>query len=83
LSINPAIPAIWQSYSVEWRIGRGRYRINVSNPNHRSSGVVSAMLDGSSVDPNAIPLPDDGLEHTIEIVLGREDRAIGRQYRAL
>jgi cyclic beta-1,2-glucan synthetase len=83
LSINPAIPAIWQSYSVEWRIGRGRYRINVSNPNHRSSGVVSAMLDGSSVDPNAIPLADDGLEHTIEIVLGREDRAIGRQYRAL
>jgi cellobiose phosphorylase len=75
LSINPAIPAIWQSYSVEWRIGGGLYRINVSNPSHRSSGVATALLDGSPVDPHAIPLADDG-EHTIEIVLGREDRAI-------
>ena len=83
LSVNPAIPAMWPAYSMEWRIGDGRYRINVSNPNHRSSGVVSATLDGRSVDPQAIPLSDDGLEHTIEIVLGREDRAVGRQYRAL
>ncbi|HET6958172.1 MAG TPA: hypothetical protein VFI56_16365, partial [Vicinamibacterales bacterium] len=79
LSINPAIPAMWQAYSVEWRIGSACYRINVSNPDHRSSGIATALMDGAPVDPKAIPLSGDGGDHVIEIVLGREDRAIGRR----
>ncbi len=79
LSIKPAIPAMWQGYSVEWRIGGGCYRINVSNPDHRSSGIATALMDGAPVDPKAIPLSGDGGDHVIEIVLGREDRAIGRR----
>jgi hypothetical protein len=69
---------MWQSYSVEWRIGGGLYRISVSNPDHRSSGVATALLDGAPVDPKAIPLSTDG-EHVIEIVLGKEDRAATRR----
>jgi cyclic beta-1,2-glucan synthetase len=79
LSINPAIPAMWEAYSVEWRIGGGHYRINVSNPDRRSSGVATALLDGAPVDPKAIPLSGDGGAHVIEIVLGREDRAVARR----
>ena len=70
LTINPAIPAMWHAYSVDWRIGGVCYRINVNNPEHRSSGVATATLDGVRVDANRIPLAADGATHTIEIVLG-------------
>jgi len=70
LRIDPCIPAIWPQYSLQWTIGRTRYRLSVSNPDHRSCGVAAATLDGNVVDPNAIPLLDDGSEHDITIVLG-------------
>jgi hypothetical protein len=42
----------------------------VENPEHRSRGIASAELDGRPIDPNAIALVADGLEHTVRIVLG-------------
>ena len=36
ISINPCIPAVWPEYSLEWKIGRSRYRFVVSNPDRRS-----------------------------------------------
>jgi hypothetical protein len=44
----------------------------VLNPDHRSHGVASAELDGTTVDARAIPLADDGGQHTVTIVLGDE-----------
>jgi cyclic beta-1,2-glucan synthetase len=70
IRINPCIPAIWPRYSLEWRFGGTQYRFTVLNPDHRSHGVASAELDGASVDSAAIPLVDDGREHTVTIVLG-------------
>jgi cyclic beta-1,2-glucan synthetase len=70
LRIDPCIPAIWPQYSLQCTIGRTRYRLSVSNPDHRSCGVASATVDGSVVDANAIPIVDDGAEHEITIVLG-------------
>jgi cyclic beta-1,2-glucan synthetase len=70
LSINPCIPAIWPQYSVDWTIGRTRYRFTVVNPEHRSCGVASAKLDGTAIDPAAVPLVDDGAEHEVTVVLG-------------
>jgi cyclic beta-1,2-glucan synthetase len=70
LSINPCIPAIWPQYWVDWRIGRTRYRFTVLNPEHRSCGVASAVLDGQAVDADAVPLVDDGAEHEVTVVLG-------------
>jgi cyclic beta-1,2-glucan synthetase len=70
-SVNPCIPARWPDYSLEWTVGRTRYRVAVANPRHQSSGVESATLDGVSVDPLAIPLQDDGGVHEVTIVLGR------------
>jgi hypothetical protein len=55
---------------MEWRIGETRYRIGVENPEHRSRGVASAALDGTAVDPGAIPLRQDGLNHDVRVVLG-------------
>jgi cyclic beta-1,2-glucan synthetase len=70
-SINPSIPAMWETYAMEWMVGSARYRISVTNPEHRCRGVVTATLDGVPVDARAIPVADDGRTHDIAIVLGK------------
>jgi cyclic beta-1,2-glucan synthetase len=69
-SLDPCIPAIWPGYSMEWRAGRTRYRITVTNPERRCRGVGSASLDGVAVDPRAIPLRDDGETHDVAVIIG-------------
>jgi cyclic beta-1,2-glucan synthetase len=70
MSVNPCIPTVWPSYSIDWRIGRTRYRFMVTNPAHLSRGVASAELDGIAVDPRAIPIQDDGAVHEVRIAIG-------------
>jgi cyclic beta-1,2-glucan synthetase len=77
--IDPCIPSSWPEYTVVWRFGRTRYEITVANPEKRCRGIGAAELDGSSVDPLAIPLVDDGATHQVSIVLGaREEIAQAR-----
>ena len=76
-SMNPCIPSTWPRYSFEWQVGRARYRITVMNPERLCRGVASAELDGTSVNPRAIPLLDDDLTHEVTVVLG--GRAPGGQ----
>jgi cyclic beta-1,2-glucan synthetase len=73
-SVNPSIPAMWPTYSLTWTIGRTRYQIRISNPEHRCRGVASASLDGRAVDARTIPLTEDERTHEIEIVLGKSTR---------
>ena len=70
-SVQPCIPAMWPTYSVEWRLGQTRYHITVTNPERLCRGVESAEMDGVAVDPLAIPLRDDGRTHDVSVVLGR------------
>ena len=72
-SVNPCIPAMWPSYSLEWRVGATRYRLTVTNPRRRCTGIASATLDGAQVDPAAIPLEDDGGIHDVAIEIGKKD----------
>ncbi len=69
-SINPCIPSSWPTYSIDWRFGTAHYTIVVENPQRRCRGVASVELDGSPVDPTAIPLSDDGGVHRVRVVLG-------------
>ncbi len=69
-TLDPCIPSSWPSYSIDWRCGTTRYAIVVDNPRRRCRGVAGAELDGSPVDPAAIPLADDGGEHWVRVVLG-------------
>jgi cyclic beta-1,2-glucan synthetase len=71
--LDPCIPTSWPGYSITWRFGATRYEIAVVNPVQRCRGIASARLDGAPVDPDAIPLTDDGAVHTLRIILG--DRA--------
>jgi len=70
-TLNPCIPSTWPRYSLEWRVGRARYRITVLNPEGLCRGVTSAELDGTQVDPRAIPLLADDSTHEVSVVLGR------------
>jgi cyclic beta-1,2-glucan synthetase len=69
-SITPCVPAVWPEFSMRWTVGRTRYLISVVNPDHRCSGVRSAELDGAPIDPDAIPVLDDGLTHQVSVQLG-------------
>jgi len=69
-ALKPCIPSSWPGYSIDWRFGTSRYAIEVANPELRCGGVASAELDGTPVDPEAIPLLDDGREHRVRVVLG-------------
>jgi cyclic beta-1,2-glucan synthetase len=69
-AVSPCIPSAWPHFSLDWRVGRTRYHVTVSNPEHRCCGIVSAELDGVPVDARAIPLADDGGVHEVTIVLG-------------
>ena len=70
LSIDPRIPAMWPGFSFTWRNGRTTYHITVTNPEHRCSGVRSALFDGTRVDAKAIPMRDDGQVHDVVVELG-------------
>ncbi|MCY3003093.1 MAG: carbohydrate-binding protein, partial [Planctomycetota bacterium] len=69
-ALQPCIPCSWPSFSIEWRVGRSRYSIQVDNPERVCRGVASATLDGQPVDPRAIPCVDDAREHRVRAVMG-------------
>jgi cyclic beta-1,2-glucan synthetase len=71
-SVNPCIPSSWPEYGIVWRFLTTRLEITVVNPQRRCRGVASAELDGLTVDPDAIPLVDDGRVHQVRIVMGDE-----------
>jgi len=70
-AIDPTIPAGWPQFSIDWAVGRSRYRILVLNPEHRCRGVRSVTVDGVSASAvDAIPMIDDGGTHEVVVVLG-------------
>ena len=78
-TVSPCIPAMWSSCSLDWKHGRSLYRIAIQNPERQHHGVQSAMLDGVEVEPQAIPLHDDGRDARRGDRAGeRHDAALGR-----
>jgi cyclic beta-1,2-glucan synthetase len=75
--MDPCIPASWSGYSIAWLFRGTRYQIEVVNPLQRCRGIVHAVLDGTPVEPNSIPLVDDGRAHEVTIVLGDRIGAAG------
>ena len=69
-SIAPCIPAMWPAFSIHWTLSGCNYHISVVNPEHRSCGVRSAELDGAAIDPDAIPVLDDGRAHHLAVQMG-------------
>ena len=81
-AIDPCVPSTWSEYSISWRTGSARYEITVSNPQRRCRGIAVATLDGSAVNPDAIPISSDGATHAVHVVLGdRQPQAPPRAAR--
>jgi cyclic beta-1,2-glucan synthetase len=68
-SVRPCIPSSWSDFEIRWRFGSSTYEISVENRAHRCGGPSEALLDGRSVDADAIPLADDGATHVVRVVL--------------
>jgi cyclic beta-1,2-glucan synthetase len=70
LALRPCIPAAWDGFTVDLQVGASRYAVQVENPERMRGAVVEAMLDGVPVDPEHIPLVDDGRAHHVRAVIG-------------
>ncbi|QOY61664.1 glycosyl transferase family 36 [Lysobacter sp. H21R4] len=74
LLLDPCIPANWPGFSILYRHGASRYRIQVDNPEGATRGIRDATLDGAPIrwtGPAArIPLRDDGQEHRLHLTMG-------------
>ncbi len=71
LRIDPRIPPVWDGFKAMRRY-RGRVlRIVVHNPEHVCRGVVKMIVDGNPVEGNSIPPNLDGVEHIVEVWLGK------------
>ncbi len=70
LVIDPCIPCKWNSFKVK-RVFRGaRYTIEVSNPQHVSSGIKSIEVDGKRIAGNILPVFTDRKSHSVRVVMG-------------
>ena len=70
LKIDPCIPADWKGYKVTRKFRGATYSIEVKNPDGKSKGVKEVTIDGKTQTSNMVPLFGDGLEHTVQVILG-------------
>jgi cyclic beta-1,2-glucan synthetase len=72
LEIDPCIPRSWPGFEAHLRLGSARYEITVTNPNHVSRGIASAVFDGKPLEgrPLTAPFRSDGDVHHLDVVLG-------------
>ena len=72
LEINPCIPTAWDGFKVVRKFRGSTYSISVRNPGHVSKGIASVAVDGEAIEGNVVPVFRDGLEHSVEVVMGQE-----------
>jgi cellobiose phosphorylase len=70
LHIDPVIPPTWDGFEITYQFGATSYQIKVNNPTHIARNVQLVKLDGKILDQKAIPLVNDGQEHTVEVMMG-------------
>jgi len=70
LHIDPVIPPTWDGFEIHYQFGPTSYQIKVSNPRHLTRNVQYVILDGKILEDTAIPLVDDGQEHSVEVIMG-------------
>ena len=70
LTLNPAIPPVWNGFTLRYRHGAATYVVTVENPQHVENGVGLVEVDGARLQDQVITLVDDGREHAVRVVLG-------------
>jgi cellobiose phosphorylase len=70
LRIDPCIPDDWKGYKVTRKFRGATYHIEIQNPEGKSKGVKTVMVDGKSITSSLLPLFKDGMEHAVKVILG-------------
>ena len=70
LTIDPAIPSVWDGFTIEKTFRGKQLSIEITNPEHVQSGVIETVLNGEKLESNFIPA--DKLKETnkITVVMG-------------
>ncbi|MCB0283812.1 MAG: glycosyl transferase family 36 [Calditrichaeota bacterium] len=68
LLIDPCIPAHWDQLSVTRNFRGAVFNISIKNPEHKTGGVKSILLDGKKINSNLIPPQQPGT-YQVEIIL--------------
>lgn len=70
LLINPVIPDSWSGYKITRKFRGATYQIDISNPNHVSSGINEMLLNGEKIEGKLIPICTAGSVNQVKVVLG-------------
>jgi cellobiose phosphorylase len=70
LLVEPSIPGHWDGYRVTRSFRGAVYQIEVKNPQHVNSGVLSVTIDGQPHPSSLLPVFADGKTHSVQIVMG-------------
>lgn len=69
LTLNPVLPAAWESVKLKYHHLSAHYEITIENPNHKIWGSSARIeLDGVFIADGQILLADDGKNHVIRVV---------------
>ena len=66
LHFDPCLPAGWKGFTIHYRYRETVYHIAIV----QAAGAAAMTIDGEAHPAGAIPLVDDGREHTVELRLG-------------
>ncbi len=70
LRVDPCIPDSWEEFTVVRRFRGCTYNIHVTNPGKVCKGIKSISFDGIKLATNLLPVPVEGEEHRVEVILG-------------
>jgi cellobiose phosphorylase len=70
LLINPVIPNAWDGYTVTRKFRGATYRIEVTNPDHVSTGIRKLTLNGEKLEGNLVPICSSESVNHVQVVLG-------------
>ena len=82
LRVDPVIPPAWDGYEIDYQYGNTHYHIEVHNPEHLACGVQRVEVDGKQLEGTGIILADDGLRHSVEVIMGddRETQPLAAEF---
>jgi cellobiose phosphorylase len=70
LLVDPCIPSEWDEFKVTRHYRRATYEIEVSNPDHVSTGVSEIVIDGERWESHLLPIFSDGKTHKVQVTMG-------------
>ena len=70
LEINPSIPHEWDGFKISKNFRGKHLSIDIQNPEHVESGVVSLIVNGSEMKENFVPESKMTSETEIKVTLG-------------